>query len=45
MLQLGADAVDAIRTHAETLLRELGTWEAVARDTGFAVTVSADTPS
>jgi NAD(P)-dependent dehydrogenase (short-subunit alcohol dehydrogenase family) len=44
-LQLGADAVDAIRTHAETLLRELGTWEAVARDTGFAVTVSADTPS
>ena len=32
-LQLGDDAVDMVRAHAETLLRDLGTWEAVARDT------------
>jgi NAD(P)-dependent dehydrogenase (short-subunit alcohol dehydrogenase family) len=36
-LQLGADAVDAIRDHARTLLRELSAWEALARDTAFAV--------
>jgi NAD(P)-dependent dehydrogenase (short-subunit alcohol dehydrogenase family) len=34
-LQLGADAVDAVRTHAETLLKDLGAWEAAARDTTF----------
>lgn len=35
-LQLGQDAVDAVRAHAEALLYELKTWEAVARDTAFA---------
>jgi NAD(P)-dependent dehydrogenase (short-subunit alcohol dehydrogenase family) len=34
-LQLGADAVDAVRNHAEALLSDLGTWEAPARDTAF----------
>jgi NAD(P)-dependent dehydrogenase (short-subunit alcohol dehydrogenase family) len=34
-LQLGADAVDAIRTHSETLLTDLATWEALARGTSF----------
>ncbi|WP_342640230.1 oxidoreductase [Rhodoligotrophos ferricapiens] len=32
-LQLGRDAVDSIRTHAEQLLAELKTWEQVALDT------------
>ena len=32
-LQLGADAVEAVRGHAELLLAELATWEAVARAT------------
>jgi hypothetical protein len=32
-LQLGSDAVDAVRTHAETLLAELAEWEPVARAT------------
>ena len=34
-LQLGADAVDAVRGHAETLLADLATWEQVALATGF----------
>jgi NAD(P)-dependent dehydrogenase (short-subunit alcohol dehydrogenase family) len=34
-LQLGADAVDAVRNHAEALLSDLGTWEALARDTAY----------
>ena len=34
-LQLGADAVDGIRTHSETLLAELSTWEKLARGTSF----------
>jgi NAD(P)-dependent dehydrogenase (short-subunit alcohol dehydrogenase family) len=34
-LQLGADAVDAVRNHAETLLSDLGTWETLARATAF----------
>jgi hypothetical protein len=34
-LQLGADAVDAVRNHAEALLSDLATWEARARDTAF----------
>jgi hypothetical protein len=37
-LQLGADAVDAVdavRNHAEAPLSDLGTWEALARDTAF----------
>jgi NAD(P)-dependent dehydrogenase (short-subunit alcohol dehydrogenase family) len=34
-LQLGADAVDAVRNHAEALLSDLGTWEALSRDTAF----------
>jgi NAD(P)-dependent dehydrogenase (short-subunit alcohol dehydrogenase family) len=32
-LQLGQDAVDAIRDHAETLLRQLKAWEPVAANT------------
>lgn len=34
-LQLGADAVDAVRGHAETLLADLAAWEKVALATGF----------
>jgi NAD(P)-dependent dehydrogenase (short-subunit alcohol dehydrogenase family) len=34
-LQLGGDAIDAVRTHAETLLAELAAWEPVARATKF----------
>ena len=34
-LQLGADAVDAIRDHSEKLLRDLTAWEGLARDTAF----------
>lgn len=32
-LQLGRDAVDSVREHAQRMLRELATWEAVAVDT------------
>ena len=32
-LQLGADAVAAVRGHAETLLNDLASWERVAADT------------
>jgi NAD(P)-dependent dehydrogenase (short-subunit alcohol dehydrogenase family) len=35
-LQLGADAVDAVRNHAEALLKDLDAWEAPGRDTAFA---------
>ena len=34
-LQLGADSVDAIRNHSEALLKDLATWEKLARATGF----------
>jgi len=34
-LQLGGDAVDAVRTHAQALLADLDAWEAVARGTDF----------
>jgi NAD(P)-dependent dehydrogenase (short-subunit alcohol dehydrogenase family) len=34
-LQLGADAVDAIRGHSEKLLQDLRKWEALARATAF----------
>jgi NAD(P)-dependent dehydrogenase (short-subunit alcohol dehydrogenase family) len=34
-LQLGADAVSAVRAHAETLLKDLATWEAVGVDTAY----------
>jgi NAD(P)-dependent dehydrogenase (short-subunit alcohol dehydrogenase family) len=34
-LQLGADAVEAVRGHSETLLKDLAAWEALARGTGF----------
>jgi NAD(P)-dependent dehydrogenase (short-subunit alcohol dehydrogenase family) len=34
-LQLGADAVDAVRGHSETLLKDLATWEDLARSTAF----------
>jgi hypothetical protein len=37
-LQLGADAVDAIRNHAETLLGDLAAWEALARRTAIQTT-------
>jgi NAD(P)-dependent dehydrogenase (short-subunit alcohol dehydrogenase family) len=32
-LQLGGDAIDAIRDHAKALLADLAAWEAVGRDT------------
>jgi NAD(P)-dependent dehydrogenase (short-subunit alcohol dehydrogenase family) len=35
-LQLGEDAINAVRSHAETLLRDLAAWEDVALATGFA---------
>ncbi|HEY9068022.1 MAG TPA: oxidoreductase [Burkholderiaceae bacterium] len=34
-LQLGADAVDAVRGHAEQLLQDLQTWEPVSKRTAF----------
>lgn len=34
-LQLGGDAVDMVREHAQKLLNEMAEWEAVARDTAF----------
>jgi NAD(P)-dependent dehydrogenase (short-subunit alcohol dehydrogenase family) len=34
-LQLGGDAVDAVRAHSEALLRDLGAWESAARATDF----------
>jgi NAD(P)-dependent dehydrogenase (short-subunit alcohol dehydrogenase family) len=34
-LQLGGDSVDAVRTHAEALLKDMKTWEAVSRATNF----------
>ena len=34
-LQLGADAVDAVREHAEGLLKDLKVWEATGRGTAF----------
>jgi NAD(P)-dependent dehydrogenase (short-subunit alcohol dehydrogenase family) len=34
-LQLGADAVEAVREHSETLLKDLAAWEALARGTRF----------
>ena len=34
-LQLGADAVDAVREHAERLLKDLGAWESIGRGTAF----------
>ena len=34
-LQLGRDAVDAVRAHAQALLAELDDWQAVGRDTDF----------
>jgi NAD(P)-dependent dehydrogenase (short-subunit alcohol dehydrogenase family) len=34
-LQLGADAVEAVRAHSETLLRDLAAWEVLAKSTAF----------
>jgi NAD(P)-dependent dehydrogenase (short-subunit alcohol dehydrogenase family) len=34
-LQLGDDAIDAVRAHAEGLLRDMQAWEAVSRSTNF----------
>jgi NAD(P)-dependent dehydrogenase (short-subunit alcohol dehydrogenase family) len=36
-LQLGGDAVDAVRTHSEDLLNQLADWEGLARSTRFDV--------
>ena len=35
-LQLGKDAIDAIRQHSETLLKDLAEWEPVALNTRIA---------
>ena len=35
-LQLGKDAIDAVRSHAETLLSDLARWESVGLDTRIA---------
>jgi hypothetical protein len=32
-LQLGADAIDAVRAHSEQLLKDLAAWEGVGRAT------------
>jgi NAD(P)-dependent dehydrogenase (short-subunit alcohol dehydrogenase family) len=37
-LQLGADSVDAVRHHSETLLQDLGAWEKLGRATAFGAT-------
>jgi NAD(P)-dependent dehydrogenase (short-subunit alcohol dehydrogenase family) len=34
-LQLGGDAVDAVRAHAQALLEDMEAWEAVSRSTNF----------
>lgn len=34
-LQLGDDSVEVVKAHAETLLKDLATWESVARSTKF----------
>ena len=34
-LQLGRDAISSVRAHAETLLAELGKWEAIGTDTAY----------
>jgi len=34
-LQLGGDSVDAVRAHAEVLLKDMKVWEAVSRGTDF----------
>ena len=34
-LQLGADAIGAVRAHAEQLLKDLGTWERVGTETAL----------
>lgn len=39
-LQLGQDAVDAVRAHAEQLLGELAAWEPVAADTKIGATTA-----
>jgi NAD(P)-dependent dehydrogenase (short-subunit alcohol dehydrogenase family) len=39
-LQLGADAVEAIRSHSETLLKDLATWESLASGTSFGPSVA-----
>jgi hypothetical protein len=34
-LALGGDAVDAMRSHCQTLLADLAKWEPISRATGF----------
>jgi NAD(P)-dependent dehydrogenase (short-subunit alcohol dehydrogenase family) len=40
-LQLGADAVDAVRAHARTMLADMDAWEPVSRATAFAAPPAA----
>lgn len=40
-LQLGADAVDAVRAHARTMLADMEAWEPVSRATAFESTPAA----
>jgi NAD(P)-dependent dehydrogenase (short-subunit alcohol dehydrogenase family) len=35
-LQLGADAIDAVRAHAQTILADMHAWESISRGTAFA---------
>jgi NAD(P)-dependent dehydrogenase (short-subunit alcohol dehydrogenase family) len=41
-LQLGGDAVDAIRAHSRALLKEMDEWESVSRGTDFDRSVGID---
>ena len=34
-LQLGGDSVDAVRAHAQALLKDMEAWEPVSRGTNF----------
>jgi NAD(P)-dependent dehydrogenase (short-subunit alcohol dehydrogenase family) len=40
-LQLGADAIDAVRAHAQTMLADMDAWESVSRATAFAASPAA----
>jgi NAD(P)-dependent dehydrogenase (short-subunit alcohol dehydrogenase family) len=39
-LQLGADAIDAVRAHAQTMLGDMQAWEPVSRATDFSSTAA-----
>jgi NAD(P)-dependent dehydrogenase (short-subunit alcohol dehydrogenase family) len=40
-LQLGADAIDAVRVHAQTMLNDMNAWEHISRATDFAASPAA----